>query len=53
MPYQLTIWRAAAPPSSQVFTLIGVAIALPMVAIYTFYAYRVFRGKVGEGYHAH
>jgi cytochrome d ubiquinol oxidase subunit II len=37
-----------------VFTLVGVAVALPMVAIYTIYAYRVFRGKVsGDGYHAH
>ena len=54
VPYALTIWAAAAPPSSQAFTLIGVAISLPMVGIYTFYAYRVFRGKVGEeGYHAH
>jgi cytochrome d ubiquinol oxidase subunit II len=53
VPYALTIWAAAAPPSSQVFTLVGVAVALPMVAIYTIYAYRVFRGKVGEGYHAH
>jgi cytochrome bd ubiquinol oxidase subunit II len=54
VPYALSIWAAAAPPSSQVFTLIGVAISLPMVAIYTIYAYRVFRGKVsGEGYHAH
>lgn len=53
VPYALTIWAAAAPPSSQVFTLIGVAAALPMVAIYTIYAYRVFRGKIGEGYHAH
>jgi len=53
VPYAVTIWAAAAPPSSQVFTLIGVAAALPMVAIYTIYAYRVFRGKVGEGYQAH
>jgi len=54
VPYALTIWAAAAPPPSQVFTLIGLAVALPMNAIYTFYAYRVFRGKVGaEGYHAH
>jgi cytochrome d ubiquinol oxidase subunit II len=55
VPYALTIHAAAAPPSSQVFTLIGVAVALPMVAVYTFYAYRVFRGKVhaGEGYAAH
>lgn len=53
VPYALTIWAAAAPPSSQVFTLVGVGFALPMVGIYTIYAYRVFRGKVGEGYHAH
>ncbi len=54
VPYALTIWAAAAPPSSQVFTLAGVAVSLPMIAIYTIYAYRVFRGKVGaEGYHAH
>ncbi|MGH7003265.1 MAG: cytochrome d ubiquinol oxidase subunit II [Alphaproteobacteria bacterium] len=52
VPYALTIWQAAAPPSSQVFTLIGVAVSLPMVAVYMIYAYRVFRGKVraGEGY---
>jgi cytochrome d ubiquinol oxidase subunit II len=53
VPYALTIWAAAAPRSSQAFTLIGAAVALPMVAIYTIYAYRVFRGKVGDGYHAH
>jgi cytochrome d ubiquinol oxidase subunit II len=55
VPYALTIAAAAAPRPSQVFTLAGVAVALPMVAIYTVYAYRVFRGKVsaGEGYHAH
>lgn len=55
VPYALTIWQAAAPRSSQAFTLIGVAISLPMVAIYTVYAYRVFRGKVraDDGYHAH
>ena len=55
VPYVLTIWQAASPPSSQVFTLIGLAVALPMVAVYTIYAYRVFRGKVSadSGYHAH
>lgn len=55
VPYALTFHEAAAPRSSQVFTLIGVAFALPMVAIYTIYAYRVFRGKVSadDGYHAH
>jgi cytochrome d ubiquinol oxidase subunit II len=54
VPYQLSIWQAAAPRASQGFMLIGAAITLPMIAAYTIYAYRVFRGKVsGEGYHAH
>lgn len=55
VPPDLTIWEAAAPRSSQVFTLIQLAIALPMVFIYTGYAYWVFRGKVatGHGYTAH
>lgn len=55
VPYALTIHAAAAPPSSQAFTLVGVAISLPMIAVYTVYAYRVFRGKVraDAGYHAH
>ncbi|HEY1075814.1 MAG TPA: cytochrome d ubiquinol oxidase subunit II [Fontimonas sp.] len=48
----LTIWQAASPPTSQRFMLIALACALPMVLIYTAYAYWVFRGKVtaGAGY---
>ena len=55
VPPDLTIWQAAAPRSSQVFTLIQLAITLPMVLAYTGYAYWVFRGKVaaGSGYAAH
>jgi cytochrome bd ubiquinol oxidase subunit II len=55
VPPSLTIWQAAAPRSSQVFTLIQLAITLPMVLIYTGYAYWVFRGKVlvDSGYGAH
>lgn len=49
VPPDLTLWEAAAPRSSQVFTLIQVAVALPMMLIYTGYAYWVFRGKVGTG----
>jgi len=45
VPPSLTVWDAAAPPSSQVFVLIGVAVTLPMILIYTWYAYHVFRGK--------
>ncbi len=53
VPDALTIWDTAAPESSQVFMLIGVAVTLPLILGYTGWAYWVFRGKVGseEGYH--
>ena len=52
VPPSITIWDAAAPPSSQIFMLVGVGIMLPIILAYTGYAYWVFRGKVGhEGYH--
>jgi len=42
----LTIWDAAAHPSALTFMLVGTAIVLPVLLGYTFYAYRIFRGKV-------
>ncbi|MDT8279224.1 MAG: cytochrome d ubiquinol oxidase subunit II [Erythrobacter sp.] len=52
VPGSVTIWDAAAPYSSQVFMLVGVAITLPLILGYTAWSYWVFRGKVGdEGYH--
>ena len=52
VPDQITIWDAAAPESSQIFMLVGVALTLPLILAYTAWAYWVFRGKVGhEGYH--
>ena len=52
VPPDLTIWDAAAPERSQIFMLVGVAITMPVILAYTFWAYWVFRGKVGdEGYH--
>ena len=51
VPPSITIWDAASPPATQGFILVGVAITLPLVLGYTFYVYRVFRGKTGEGYH--
>jgi cytochrome d ubiquinol oxidase subunit II len=55
LPPAMTIWDAAAPPSSQKFVLIALMFSLPMILIYTAYAYWVFRGKVvaGSGYGAH
>ncbi|ARG97398.1 cytochrome d ubiquinol oxidase subunit II [Legionella micdadei] len=51
IPHQVTLWEAAAPNSTLIFILIGVAIMLPILLAYTSYAYYVFRGKTGEGYH--
>ena len=54
IPGRVTIWDAAAPYESQIFMLIGAIILVPVIAIYTAWAYWVFRGKVGEdGYHEH
>ncbi len=53
VPDSLTVWDLAAPVSSQTFSLVGVAIMLPVVLGYTAFVYYTFRGKVraGEGYH--
>ena len=48
----ITIWDAASDVSAQGFMLVGAAIVLPVVLGYTFFVYRVFRGKMqaGHGY---
>ncbi len=46
VPPAMTVFDAAAPRQSQLFMLIAVSLSLPMVLIYTVYAYWVFRGKV-------
>ena len=53
VPPVLTIWEAAAPPSSQGFMLVGVACLLPLILGYTAWSYYVFRGKLApsQGYH--
>ena len=53
LPPNLSIWDAAAPPSSQGFVLVGTLIMLPAVLGYTWWSYSVFRGKVAAdaGYH--
>jgi cytochrome d ubiquinol oxidase subunit II len=53
VPPSITIWDAAAHPSSQVFFLIGAMILLPMIIGYTVFVFWLFRGKLqpGEGYH--
>ena len=53
VPPEMTIWQAAAPEKSLAFALVGALILVPLILVYTGYAYWVFRGKVrvGEGYH--
>ena len=52
IPGRVTIWQAAAPEKSQIFMLVGTVVLVPMILIYTAWAYWVFRGKVGgHGYH--
>lgn len=53
VPPSVTIWQAASPDKSLLFLLVGAAILIPIILVYTAYAYWVFRGKVdpSEGYH--
>jgi cytochrome d ubiquinol oxidase subunit II len=53
VPGALTIKEAASPDSSLAFLLVGAVILIPVILIYTGYAYWVFRGKVDpeESYH--
>jgi cytochrome d ubiquinol oxidase subunit II len=53
VPFSMTIWDAAAVPSTQLFLLLGTLPLLPLILMYTGFVYYIFRGKVreGEGYH--
>ncbi|UHQ20516.1 cytochrome d ubiquinol oxidase subunit II [Lysobacter sp. KIS68-7] len=53
VPPSLTLWQAAAAPSSQLFVLVGLVVLLPAILGYTWWSYSVFRGKVAAdaGYH--
>ena len=53
IPPSISIWEASSPPQSQGFTLVGALLIIPVILVYTVWAYYIFRGKVrpGEGYH--
>jgi cytochrome d ubiquinol oxidase subunit II len=51
IPHALTFWEAAAPASSLKFSIVGAAVTLPILFIYTSYTYYVFRGKVTQSLH--
>jgi cytochrome d ubiquinol oxidase subunit II len=46
IPPHISLWDAAAPPSSQVFMLPGALLIIPVILMYTAWSYYVFRGKV-------
>lgn len=48
VPYQMTIYDAAAADTSLSFMLIGAVIMLPIILSYTAYAYYTFKGKSGH-----
>ena len=45
VPYQMTIYEAAAADTSLSFMLIGAGIMLPIILSYTAFAYYTFKGK--------
>jgi cytochrome bd ubiquinol oxidase subunit II len=54
VPFEYTLWEAAARDNALAFMLVGAAIMLPIILLYTAFVYRLFWGKVkpGDGYHA-
>jgi cytochrome d ubiquinol oxidase subunit II len=46
VPFRLTIWDAAAAPASLAFMIVGTAIVVPLILIYTAFSYWIFRGKI-------
>ncbi|TCS32603.1 cytochrome bd-I ubiquinol oxidase subunit 2 apoprotein [Paucimonas lemoignei] len=52
-PPSITLWDAATAPMSQQFLMVGTMFLLPVILLYVFWSYWVFRGKVrGDiGYH--
>ena len=48
VPYEITIWEAAAAPESQSLLLVGTVIMLPVILTYTAYCYYLFRGKTSH-----
>jgi cytochrome d ubiquinol oxidase subunit II len=48
VPYAVTVGSAAAPDESLQFLFYGGVVVLPVIALYTFGVYWVFRGKVRD-----
>jgi cytochrome d ubiquinol oxidase subunit II len=52
VPFEVTLWDAAAAPESQSLLLIGTVFLLPCVLAYTGYCFWVFRGKASHEHDA-
>ena len=50
---RITIWQAAADPSALRFVLYGALVVVSLIAAYTAFSYRVFRGKARAGMYEH
>ncbi len=48
VPYDVTLWQAAAAPESLSLLLVGTTIMLPIILGYTAWCYWIFRGKTDE-----
>jgi cytochrome d ubiquinol oxidase subunit II len=46
VPRKITYAQAAADQSSLLFMLVGAGILLPLLLYYTYYSYKIFRGKI-------
>lgn len=51
IPYQKTLWQCASPTSTLKFLLFGAVIMIPVLLIYTGYAYHIFKDKVTDVIH--
>ncbi|MBC6411608.1 MAG: cytochrome d ubiquinol oxidase subunit II, partial [Hyphomonadaceae bacterium] len=53
VPFEITLWDAAARDNALGLMLVGAVIMLPTILIYTAYVYKLFWGKVNleDGYH--
>lgn len=48
LPYEKTIWQCAAPDGTLKFMLFAAVIMIPVLLIYTGYAYHIFKEKVTD-----
>lgn len=48
IPYKMTYLEAQASPTTLLFTLVPAIIMIPLLLLYTSYAYYIFRGKTKE-----